>query len=173
VLPDLIAGKETVIDPGTRSARIQLSPAAPVPPIVVGGMSDAAIARTLAHGDGWFLLPIPPEDAAAQQARLAEAAAAARRPVPRITASMVAAIEGDDSLPARDEILRTLTDVDGVYGMPREAAEAMLVHGTPADIASRLAAYATLDVERVVVTLAAGDWYRQAELLAEARARLG
>ena len=52
VLPDLIAGRE--VD-GT-----QLAPGATVPPIIVGGMADAAVARGDAH-DGWFLLPLPPE----------------------------------------------------------------------------------------------------------------
>src|SRR5689334_8593782 len=46
VLPGLIAGAD--------SAEVRLAPAASVPPIVVGGMSDAALRRTVEFGDGWF-----------------------------------------------------------------------------------------------------------------------
>jgi alkanesulfonate monooxygenase SsuD/methylene tetrahydromethanopterin reductase-like flavin-dependent oxidoreductase (luciferase family) len=172
LLPDLIAGNPTVIGNGPEAGPVQLSPAATVPPIVVGGMSDAAIARTVAHGDGWFLLPVPPDAAAQAAARLAAAARAAGRATPRLTASMTTAIEGDAALPDHDKVIRMLTDVDGVYGMPREAVDTMLVRGASAAIAERLATYAALGVERVVVTLAAGDWHRQTELLAEARSML-
>jgi hypothetical protein len=104
--------------------------------------------------------------------RLAELASAEGRPTPAITASMLAAIEGDPALPDRDGLVRTLTDGDGMYGIPAGQVDAILVRGGPTDIAARLAAYADSGVERVVVTLAAGDWQRQAELLAEARAQL-
>ena len=39
---------------------VQLSPGVPVPPIVVGGMADAALVRVATYGDGWFALPLPP-----------------------------------------------------------------------------------------------------------------
>ena len=56
VLPNLIAGKAVDLD-GTD---VQLAPGADVPPIIVGGTSEAALARTVAHGDGWFAMPLPP-----------------------------------------------------------------------------------------------------------------
>jgi hypothetical protein len=42
------------------------------------------------------------------------------------------------------------------------------VYGSVADVRERLDAYGDAGAARVVVTLAAGDWRRQAELLAEA-----
>ena len=45
----------------------------------------------------------------------------------------------------------------------------ILVSGGPSGAASYLATLATHGAERVVVTLAAGGWVRQVELLAEAR----
>ena len=152
VLPDLIAGKE--VD------GIQLAPGATVPEIVVGGMSDAAVRRANEH-DGWFLLPFAP-DAVAEVAHRA----------PRLTASTQLAIEGDPSLPAHDDVVRAMVDPDGIYGMPADAVPQFLVRGGPEVVAQRLAAYRDAGAERVVATLVAGDWYRQAELLAEAASSL-
>jgi alkanesulfonate monooxygenase SsuD/methylene tetrahydromethanopterin reductase-like flavin-dependent oxidoreductase (luciferase family) len=149
VLPDLIAGRE--ID-GT-----QLTPSATVPPIVVGGMADVAVARANAH-DGWFQLPMSPEGVRDARARVS---------VP-VTANLTVALHGDSSLPSRDDVLRRMADPDGLYGMPREVAEEFLVYGDVDEIAARLGAYGDAGAARVVVTFAAGDWRRQAELLARA-----
>jgi alkanesulfonate monooxygenase SsuD/methylene tetrahydromethanopterin reductase-like flavin-dependent oxidoreductase (luciferase family) len=168
VLPDLIAGKEVELD----GASVQLAPGATVPPIVVGGMADAALARAATRGDGWFTLPLPPSQLAPAVARLQELSAQHGRAIPTITASTTVAIDGDRDLPGPDELVRRLSDPDGMYGMPAEAVPEILVTGGPAAVAERLAALTELGAERVVVTLAAGDWFRQAELLAEAVALL-
>ncbi len=149
VLPDLIAGRE--VD-GT-----QLAPGATVPPIIVGGMADAAVARADAH-DGWFLLPLPPEGVRDAVARVS---------VP-VTANLTVALRGDPSLPSRDDVLRRMADPEGLYGMPRAVADEFLVYGDVDEIATRLHAYGDAGAARIVVTFAAGDWRRQAELLARA-----
>jgi alkanesulfonate monooxygenase SsuD/methylene tetrahydromethanopterin reductase-like flavin-dependent oxidoreductase (luciferase family) len=172
VLPALVSGVPTRLDGGPDSPPIRLAPAATVPPIVVGGMSEVAMVRAAEHGDGWFLLPVPPAAVVEGRARLAELAAARGRPTPPVTASMVAAVTGDPALPDRDGLVRTLTDPDGMFGMPADAVPSMLTLGGPDQIAARLAEYGHAGAERVVVTLAAGDWMRQAELLAEAAALL-
>ena len=64
-------------------------------------------------------------------------------------------------------------DPSGVYGLPPDAVADFLVEGSPAAIAERISALGTIGADRVVVTLVAGDWRRQAELLAEAAAHLG
>jgi alkanesulfonate monooxygenase SsuD/methylene tetrahydromethanopterin reductase-like flavin-dependent oxidoreductase (luciferase family) len=149
VLPDLIAGKD--VD-GTR-----LTPGATVPPIIVGGMADVAVARANAH-DGWFLLPLPP-------AGVGDAAARVTVPV---TANLTMAIAGDSAVPTRDEVLDRMVDPDGLYGMPRDLAEQFLVYGDVDEIAARLDRYGDAGAARVVVTFAAGEWHRQNELLARA-----
>jgi alkanesulfonate monooxygenase SsuD/methylene tetrahydromethanopterin reductase-like flavin-dependent oxidoreductase (luciferase family) len=172
VLPSLVSGAPTRLGDEDDSPTVQLSPPATVPPIVVGGMSDAALRRAVDHADGWFLLPVPPDEVARAGARMGEVAAARGRPAPPMTASMMVAIEGDPSLPDHDALVRTLSDVDGVYGMPAEAADSIVVRGEPATVAARLSQYADSGAERVVITLVAGDWRRQVELLAEAQALL-
>jgi len=163
LLPDLIAGKSTRL----WQTDIQLSPPAAVPPIIVGGMSDAAVRRAAAYGDGWYLIASP-DQIPGQIARVRELAAAQGRPQPAITTNVFVAMHGDPSLPDRATMLRTLTDPDGLFGLPAEFAENAVVAGEPAVIAEHLSRLAASGVERAVVTFVGGDWNRQAELLAEA-----
>jgi alkanesulfonate monooxygenase SsuD/methylene tetrahydromethanopterin reductase-like flavin-dependent oxidoreductase (luciferase family) len=157
VLPGLIAGKPTVLPSG---AQVRFEPAATVPPIIVGGMSDAAVRRIDEHGAGWFLIASP-DDIPAQLARV-------RGSVPEVTASAMVAIDGDPTLPDHASVVRSITDPDGLYAFPPEAAESALISGDPAAVAARLASFVDAEVHRIVVTSVAGDWFRQAELLAEA-----
>jgi alkanesulfonate monooxygenase SsuD/methylene tetrahydromethanopterin reductase-like flavin-dependent oxidoreductase (luciferase family) len=169
VLPDLVAGKSVDVD----GATVQLAPGATVPPIIVGGTADAALDRTARHGDGWFAMPVPPEQVAATAGRLAELAAAAGRPAPAVTGSVMVAIDGDPALPDRDGLVRRVSDPDGMYGMPAEAVPDVVLTGGPAAVAERVAALGAIGAERVVVSIAAGSWDRQAELVAEAVSLLG
>jgi alkanesulfonate monooxygenase SsuD/methylene tetrahydromethanopterin reductase-like flavin-dependent oxidoreductase (luciferase family) len=172
LLPGLLAGEPSRLDGRPDSRPVQLAPAVTVPPIVVGGMSEAAMVRAVDHADGWYLLPIPPSAVAAGRARLSELAEARDRPTPAVTAGMLTALTGDPALPDHDGLIRTLTDPDGMFGMPEDVAATMLVSGGPPEIAARLAEYGEVGAERVVVSVAAGDWRRQIELLAEARSLL-
>jgi len=95
VLPALVSGLPTRLGSGPDSPAIRLAPAATVPPILVGGMSEAAMVRTAEHGDGWFVLPVSPAAMVDGRARLADLANTRGRPTPSITASMVAALTGD------------------------------------------------------------------------------
>jgi hypothetical protein len=150
---------------------VQLAPPAAVPPILVGGMSDAALARAAERGDGWFAMTAA--ELAEGTARLAELAAARNRPVPQVTASMLAALTGDPALPDEPTLTRQLADVDGPFGIPADYVPDMLVIGTTDQVAAHLADAAHRGARRVVATFAGGDWHRQAELLADARALLG
>ncbi|MGH9214155.1 MAG: LLM class flavin-dependent oxidoreductase [Acidimicrobiales bacterium] len=169
VLPDLIAGKAVDVN----GAIVQLAPGVTVPPILVGGMAEAALARAAAHADSWYALPLPPAQLAPVAERLAELADAVGRPTPTVTGSTCVAIEGDPALPDQDGLVRKLSDPDGMYGMPADAVPDILVTGGSAAVAGRIGELQAIGAERVVVTLAAGDWFRQAELLAEAAALVG
>ena len=178
VLPDLIAGKDVRLgdDPDSPDdpdgPMVRLSPPATVPPIVVGGNSEAAIARAVEHGDGWYPLPGPPAALAEGAARLAELAAARGRRPPAITASVLVAAADDPAVPDHDELVHMLTDPAGRFGMPAELVPQILVTGDTAEVAARLADYAAAGAERLVASFAAGDWRRQTDLLAEAASRL-
>ena len=168
-LPGLIAGQPFRTDQGRADQDITLSPGVKVPPIIIGGMSDAAVARVAAHGDGWFVLAAP-EDIPRYHALAAERAAVHGRPAPAITTNAMVAMEGDSRLPDRDEITRLVADPDGMFGIP--GGQGVQVGG-PAAIAEHLAHVASQGARRTVVTFPAGDWFRQAELLAETRSQAG
>jgi alkanesulfonate monooxygenase SsuD/methylene tetrahydromethanopterin reductase-like flavin-dependent oxidoreductase (luciferase family) len=171
VLPGLIAGQPTRLDDQPDGPVVQLAPPAAVPPILVGGMSDAALARAAEYGDGWFAMTAG--GLAESTARLKELAAARNRPMPQVTASMLTALRGDPALPDEHTLTRRLADVDGMFGIPAEYVRDVLVTGTADEVASHLADAAHSGAQRVVVSFAGGDWHRQAELLADARALVG
>lgn len=171
VLPGLIAGEPTRLDDPPDGPVVQLAPPATVPPILVGGMSEAALARAAEYGDGWFAMTA---GALAESVpRLAELAAARNRPVPHVTVSMLTALRGDPALPDEHALTRQLTDADGPFGIPVEHVRDMLVTGRAGEVAAHLADAADRGARRVVVTFAGGDWHRQAELLANAKALVG
>jgi alkanesulfonate monooxygenase SsuD/methylene tetrahydromethanopterin reductase-like flavin-dependent oxidoreductase (luciferase family) len=170
VLPTLLAGKPASIEELPEAPSVQLAPPAVMPPVIVGGDSDAAVRRAVLYGDGWWPMGSPPEAIAALSTRLAGVAAAEHRATPPITASTMIALAGDPALPDRDSLLDALTDPDGPFGIPAQAISQLLFEGAPAELAEHLAAYSRSGVERVVVSIAGGNWLRQAELLAEAYA---
>jgi hypothetical protein len=83
------------------------------------------------------------------------------------------AITGDPDLPGQDELSRRLTDPDGMFAIPAGQIPAVLHTGPQGQLASRLAEQFGSGVERVVISVAAGGWFRQAELVAEAMNLLG
>ena len=94
VLPGLVAGLPTRLDGGADSPVIRLAPAGHLPPILVGGMSEAAMLRATDHGDGWFVLPRSAGRHGRGPVRASGAGRRRGRPTPPVTASMVAARPG-------------------------------------------------------------------------------
>ena len=173
VLPELLAGRPARLAEDQDSPAVALAPSATVPPIIVGGMSEPALRRAARYGDGWFPLPAPLPVVAEAQASLSELAAQYGRPAPPVTASLMTAVTGDPDLPGRDELTRRLTDPDGMFAIPAGQIPAVLHAGPPGQIAARLAELFGRNVERVVISVAAGNWFRQAELVAEVGNLLG
>jgi alkanesulfonate monooxygenase SsuD/methylene tetrahydromethanopterin reductase-like flavin-dependent oxidoreductase (luciferase family) len=110
VLRDLIAGEPVEMN----GATVQLSPGVTVPPIIVGGMSEAALTRVATYGDGWFMLPLPASQLKDAATRLAELAADRGRPSPELIGSVSMAIDGDPKLPDREGLIRKLSDPEGM-----------------------------------------------------------
>jgi len=173
VLPQLLAGRPARLAEDQHSPAVALAPPAAIPQIIVGGMSEAALRRAARYGDGWFPLPAPLPVVTEARARLNELAAQYGRPAPPVTASLMTAIAGDPDLPCQDGLTRRLTDPDGMFAIPADQIPAVLHAGPPSQIAARLAEQFDRGVERVVISVAAGNWFRQAELVAEAANLLG
>lgn len=168
-LPDLIAGKPAQLTPD--GEEIVLSPGVTVPPIVIGGNSDAAARRAGQFGDEWFVLA-GPDDIPRYQAKAAERAARFGRPAPAITTSVMVALDGDPSIPDRDTLISLLVDPDGMFGIPAEMAPDAFLTGGPAVLVGHLGRLAAVGVHRTIVQFVAGDWSRQAALAAEAMSLL-
>ncbi|MFE3758152.1 LLM class flavin-dependent oxidoreductase [Nocardia tengchongensis] len=82
VLPKLITGEPATLDDGLE---VTLSPAAPMPPILVAGNSARARRRAAAFGDSW--MPINPalDELPALLTELRDLAARHHRPTPTVT----------------------------------------------------------------------------------------
>jgi alkanesulfonate monooxygenase SsuD/methylene tetrahydromethanopterin reductase-like flavin-dependent oxidoreductase (luciferase family) len=138
-----------------------------VPPIVIGGNSDAAARRAGEFGDEWFVLA-GADEIPGFQARAAEQAARFGRPTPAITTSVMAVLDGDPSVPGRDALISSLVDPDGMFGIPAEAAPDAFLTGDPSVLAAHLRRLAAAGVHRTILQFAGGDWSRQTTLAAEA-----
>lgn len=167
-LPGLIAGRPAI---GADGVEFRIGPGATPPPIVVGGISEPALARA-ARADGWFGVPLDPVRMKAVRDRLAELAEANGRPRPTMTALVMGAITGDPTMPDRAGVVASVADPQGKWAFPPEHADQIVTYGSPAQIAEEFAALADSGIERVVVSVASGEWARQADLLAEVAALL-
>ncbi|TMR23250.1 LLM class flavin-dependent oxidoreductase [Nonomuraea turkmeniaca] len=164
LLPRLIGGEPAEVIPGEE---LVLAPAATVPPILIGGNSEAAMRRAVLYGDGWAPSLITPEALTGKAARLREIADELGRPVPSISVGGHAFLAGDTAA-ALESFVRSLVDM---HRMSPEEAAGVPVTGSPAQVAERLAAYAAAGADAVGLGLDGGDWARQAELLAEAASK--
>lgn len=156
VLPDLIAGRPTTVD----GRAVQLAPGTAVPPLLIGGAGPVAERRVRQHDAGWFLFPLGPDAVARARAAVGDEV--------ELTASTMVAFEDDPALPDGDAVRALVADPRGRFGMPPEAVDDVVVRGDPAAVAERLGALHAAGAHRVVVTVTAGDWHRQADLLAKA-----
>jgi alkanesulfonate monooxygenase SsuD/methylene tetrahydromethanopterin reductase-like flavin-dependent oxidoreductase (luciferase family) len=163
-LPGLIRGEPTRLG----DEEITLGPAAPVPPILIGGNSEAAMRRAVLLGDGWVPSLIGPATLAKKVVRLREIAHELERPVPSISVGGHAFLV--DNPAAVESFTRVLVEIHGMS--PEEAAD-VPVTGNPAQVAERLHAYSEAGADMVGLGLDGGHWMRQAEALAEARTQLG
>ncbi|MEV5893610.1 LLM class flavin-dependent oxidoreductase [Nonomuraea fuscirosea] len=162
-LPGLVRGEPTQVGEQV----VTLGPAAPVPPILIGGNSEAAMRRAVVHGDGWAPSLISPAALSRKVTRLREIAHELGRPVPSISVGGHAILAGDPA--AAEAFTRVLVDMH--HMTPEEAGNVPVTGGTE-QVAERLHAYAEAGADMVTLSLDGGDWARQAETLAAARALL-
>ncbi len=162
-LPGLLRGEPTEVE----GEELSLGPAAPVPPILIGGDSEAAMRRAVLYGDGWAPSLIGPAALAEKAVRLREIADELDRPVPSISIGGHAILV--DAPAAIESFTRSLAEV---HGMTPEEAAAVPITGGPAQVAERLHAFSEAGAETAGLALDGGNWIRQAEVLAEARALL-
>ena len=166
LLPDLLGGRPTPVPdlPGPPVA--QLRPAAPMPPVWVGGASTGALRRAVRYGDGWLSGLQPPEEFAASRRQLFELADQAGQPRPRTGVGLHAAL---GPRPGPELKRRTVAALQTAYGLPADRAEQVAVAGTPAQVAEQLNRYVAAGAELIVVVCDPEPTPESWELLAEAR----
>lgn len=175
-LAGLIAGEPTRLGQRPEEVEITLAPRAPVPPILVGGNSDAAINRAAHYGDGWLPSQIGPRTLAAGVAKLRRRAAEHQRPAPAVYVGGLVIHTDDASVRAARAAHESFArNLPGEHGITVEEA-AGTVTGSPAEAAERIAEYVSAGADGVIVSpdvdSAGAQWLRQCELVAETRSLL-
>jgi alkanesulfonate monooxygenase SsuD/methylene tetrahydromethanopterin reductase-like flavin-dependent oxidoreductase (luciferase family) len=155
-LPDWLQGRSTPALSPTISA---------LPPIWVGGRSEAAMQRAARIGDGWLSTWMSPERIREQGDALAELAAAQGRPRPTVGLAISVHVDANEGR-AREE---AEDYTQAMYGMPFEKVARYTPVGSAERVAERIAAYANAGVEEFVLTPLTGEPTAQIARLAELR----
>jgi alkanesulfonate monooxygenase SsuD/methylene tetrahydromethanopterin reductase-like flavin-dependent oxidoreductase (luciferase family) len=156
VLPGLVGGEPTTVD----GVELTLLPGAAMPPVLIGGNSDVAVRRAVAHGDGWMPSLISPELLGTRV--LALRAAGGR--------ALSVTVGGHMFVGAgRAEFVRQLVDL---HGIPEVEAERVPMPGDSSSaIADHFAAYVAAGADRIGVGPHAeteDEFLRHCDVIAEA-----
>ena len=136
-----------------------------LPPIWVGGRSDAALNRAARVGDGWLGTWMSPERLTAVGETLAELASASGRPRPALGLAISVYIDANEGR-AREQ---AEDYTRAMYGMPFEKVAKYTPVGSAERVAEQLAAYAAAGVQEFVLTPLTGEPLTQLPRLAEIR----
>ena len=140
-----------------------------MPPVLVGGRSEAALKRAARVGQAWMPMWMDPATVAEHKQQLTELAAAQGRPEPGVL--LVAFVTVTDDPEEGRRHAATLTE--GQYGMPFAKVERWTPIGPPAAIAERLQEYRDAGVDGFSLATAHPDPLTQVDGLAEVRGLLG
>jgi alkanesulfonate monooxygenase SsuD/methylene tetrahydromethanopterin reductase-like flavin-dependent oxidoreductase (luciferase family) len=167
ILPALLRG-EPVDHPGPLApVRVPgLRPAvSSLPPVSVGGRSEAALRRAAQYGDQWLGMWLSAGTVRSCARQLAALAAERGRPVPSI-AMLVLVNVNDDAGTARREAADL---VQGQYQMPLSRVERWTAYGPADAVAAMLREYTDAGVSEFVLMPAAADALGQYGRLASVR----
>lgn len=167
VLPAMLAGGPVHHDGPLAPVHTSgLRPAVSVlPPVTVGGRSDAALRRAARYGDQWMGMWMSARTVQDCAGKLAAFAAEQGRPVPSIAMLILVNVD-DDAAAARRGAAEFL---HAHYGMPLERVERWTGYGPPGKVAGLLHDYAAAGVSEFVLMPAAADVLTQYQRLAAIR----
>lgn len=166
LLPCLLGGKPTPIPEAPGPAEISLRPAMPVPPLWIGGQSQAALRRAVRFGDGWLSGFQTAREFAASAARLGELSEEAGRPRPRLGICLHAAI-GRHHAAGLAGI--AAAGMQRMFGLPADRARQLAIGGTPRQVADHLALFQEAGAQMLAITCQPAPTEQAWELLADVR----
>jgi alkanesulfonate monooxygenase SsuD/methylene tetrahydromethanopterin reductase-like flavin-dependent oxidoreductase (luciferase family) len=140
-----------------------LEPAAPMPPVLVGGRSDRAVERAAQFGDAWLPMWVSPGTLARRAERLAELSQAHGRPTPSLSLLVLAHVD-EDPVRAREQADAHLR---GQYGLGLEPVERWTAFGPAAAVAEFLEPYTQIGVSEILLLPLGARPLEQIERLAQ------
>jgi alkanesulfonate monooxygenase SsuD/methylene tetrahydromethanopterin reductase-like flavin-dependent oxidoreductase (luciferase family) len=146
-----------------------IEPVLGMPPLLVGGRSDAAIRRAARFADRWLPMWVSPETLARRAASLEEHAEELGRPTPKLSALILFNVDGDRDY-GREQSEGHLR---GQYGMTLDRVERWTALGDTGAVAELIASYEAVGVDEFVFMPLGTEPLTQYERLAEAIALLG
>jgi alkanesulfonate monooxygenase SsuD/methylene tetrahydromethanopterin reductase-like flavin-dependent oxidoreductase (luciferase family) len=149
-------------------AWIRPKPAQPIP-MVIGGRTDAALARAARFGDGWLGVWCSPQRFASAIREVDAAAERLGRPQPRLHGLQVWTGIDDDRERARARVAAAMEDF---YRIPFTRFEKYSPYGSAAEVADFLAAYRDAGCELFNIMPVAATEEAGIEAVAEIRRRL-
>ncbi len=136
-----------------------------MPPIWVGGRSDAALERAARVGDGWLATWTSPARLGERGEQLAALAQARARPRPALGLAISVLIDANEGR-AREQ---AEDYIQAMYGIPFERVERYTPVGSLERVAERLRAYIDVGVTELVLTPLSPEPLAQVGRLAELR----
>lgn len=149
--------------PALLAGRAGLEPAMPVPPVLVGGRSDAALLRAARFGDAWLPMWVSPKTVARRAEQLSELAAEHGRPAPAL--ALLLGVHVDEDV-ARGRA-QAEAHMQGQYGMPLERVARWTAIGGVQATAESLQAYRAAGVSEFALMPLGQRSREQIERLAE------
>ncbi len=166
LLPELLSG--ALVDHAGLQI-VECDGIAPVPdampPVLVGGRSEEALARVARFADAHFCAWMDPEEVAVAVSTVGALAAQAGRPSPG--AVLLAHVNiAEDPGRARDE---AATYMERRFGVPFERVASSTITGRAEDVAARLVTYADAGIEGVCLAPAHPEPLEQIDAVARVR----
>jgi alkanesulfonate monooxygenase SsuD/methylene tetrahydromethanopterin reductase-like flavin-dependent oxidoreductase (luciferase family) len=167
-LPDLLAGRPRQMR--TEAVQIPaLAPTTAMPPVIVGGRSEAALARTVASGDMWLGAFADRDRMVRASDRMAELASeAGRDTVPATGLTFITSV-GPDAAAATEQARRY---VESNYQARWEQVRRYAIVGELDDVVAQLAEFWQVGLRHIVLQPAGVDPLRECEQLAAVRESL-
>lgn len=123
-------------------------PPTPVPPVLIGGRSDAALRRAVRFGDGYAPYLVSPDHVRRRWARLGELATEAGRDLSGFTLACLVTLIPAPSVDAAVE--RGLTSLR-LSGLSPDAVRAMYLLGDDATVLARIGEYVAAGVDHLIL----------------------